>query len=135
MNGSAAGINSPTAMNRRFVHVVSALVLVWIFVGCAIFGSENATHIRIENASEVDFTSVRVAFPEAEANFGTISSGRRSEYQRVDEAYRYGFTKVEAEGETYRIQPIDYVGEEPLDPGRYTYQLDIVEGELVLELE
>jgi len=122
-------------MNRRFVHVVSALVLAWTFVGCGIFGSEDATRLRIENASDVDFTSVRVSFPEAEASFGAIASDRRSEYQRVGEAYRYGFVKVEAEGETYRIQPIDYVGEEPLEPGRYTYQLDIVESELVLDLE
>lgn len=122
-------------MIRRSVHVVAALVLALTFVGCGIFGSEDATRLRIENASDVDFTSVRVVFPEAEASFGTVGSGRRTEYQRVDEAYRYGFIEMETRGETYTIQPIDYVGEEPLDPGRYTYQLDIVEGELVLDLE
>lgn len=122
-------------MNRRLTHILSALTFACIFVGCGLFGSEDATRLRIENASDVGFTSVRVSFPEAEARYGTIEPGRSSEYQRVDGAYRYGFIEVEAEGETYTIRPFDYVGEEPLEPGRYTYQLDIVEGNLAMELE
>jgi hypothetical protein len=99
------------------------------------FGSEDATRLRIQNASDVNFTSVQVSFPEADASYGAIEAGRRSEYQRVDQAYRYGFIEVEANEETYTIQPIDYVGEEPLEPGQYTYHLDIVDGELVMDLD
>lgn len=122
-------------MSGQFVHSLSVLALVCTVVGCGIFGSEDTTRLRIENASDVDFASVHVSFPEAEASYGAIASGRKSEYQRVDEAYGYGFVKVEAKEETYTIQPVDYVGAEPLEPGRYTYQLDIVEGELALDLE
>lgn len=121
-------------MTRRRASVLSALALAFICVGCGIFGSEDVTRLRIENASDVDFTSVRVSFPEANANYGAIGAGRRSEYRRVDEVYRYGFIEIEANEETYTIQPIDYVGEEPLEPGRYTYHLDIVDGRLVMDL-
>jgi len=111
------------------------LFLLLIFAGCSIVASDDATRLRIENASDVDFTSVSVAFPDAEADYGAIATGHRSHYQRVDGAYRYGYIEVKAAGETYVLQPIDFVGEEPLDPGPYTYQLDIADGTLTLNVK
>ena len=32
--------------------------------------------------------------------------------------------QVEIEGEIYTLQPIDYVGEIPLENGNYTYEID-----------
>ena len=32
--------------------------------------------------------------------------------------------ELEIDGNTYTIQPVDYVGETPLENGKYTYQLD-----------
>ncbi|WP_370477711.1 hypothetical protein [Tamlana flava] len=31
---------------------------------------------------------------------------------------------MEIDGEVYTIQPIDFVGETPLEKGKYTYQID-----------
>lgn len=39
-------------------------------------------------------------------------------------AYRYAFVELEIDGETYTLQPIDYVGDSPLKNGLYTYQID-----------
>lgn len=111
------------------------LFLLLLFTGCSIIESDDATQLRIENASDVDFTSVFVAFPDAEAEYGAIATGQRSSYKRLDGAYRYGYIEVKAAGDTYVLQPIDFVGEEALDAGRYTYQLDVVEGNLTLSLE
>lgn len=39
------------------------------------------------------------------------------------------------DGMPVKLQPIDYVGETLLDPGRYTYELDYRDGHLGLELK
>jgi hypothetical protein len=43
----------------------------------------------------------------------------------VSSAYRSATTQVVLDGDTLRLQVIDYVGEEPLDAGRYTYVLSV----------
>ena len=118
------------AMNSRLI-----LILCLLFAGCSIVGSDDATRLRVENTSDLNFTSVFVSFPDAEAEYGAITAGQRSRYRRVDGAYRYGYIEVEAAGETYVLQPTDFVGETPLDAGQYTYQLDIVEDNLTLNLK
>lgn len=37
---------------------------------------------------------------------------------------KLAFVQLEIDGETYALQPIDYVGETPLENGSYTYQID-----------
>lgn len=111
------------------------LFLLLLFTGCSLVGADDATRLRIENVSGVDFASVFISFPDAEAEYGALATGQRSRYKRVDGAYRYGYIEVKAAGDTYVLQPIDFVGETPLDAGRYTYQLDVVEGNLTLNLE
>ena len=45
-------------------------------------------------------------------------------YQTFDLAYRYAFVELEIDGKTYTLQPIDYVGETPLENGNYTYSIE-----------
>jgi hypothetical protein len=54
-----------------------------------------------------------------------LESGEFSAYKSFDLAYRYAFIELSADGVTYTLQPIDYVGETPLDRGDYAYQLDL----------
>lgn len=57
-------------------------------------------------------------------NFENLKSGQKTDYKIFQKAYRYAFVELEIDGETYTLQPIDYVGDSPLKNGLYTYQID-----------
>ena len=98
--------------------------------------SEMEIEIRIRNASEIDFDSVRVVFPDRdEAHFGHIAKGESSDFKPTTRAYRYAEIHVNAEGRELRLQPYDYVGERELTPGRYSYVIGVQEGRLTVDLE
>ena len=80
--------------------------------------------LRIKNTSQFDYTDVVVNTSGGEHNYGTISSNQSSDYKAFDLAYRYAFVELKIDGSTYTIQPIDYVGETPLDNGKYTYEIN-----------
>ncbi|NIR45397.1 MAG: hypothetical protein GWN99_13345 [Gemmatimonadetes bacterium] len=96
---------------------------------------ETRPRIRLANLSSVDFDSVVVTFPEQVERYGRVPQGGVSEYRGVSQAYRYAHVEAFAGDETYLLEPIDYVGETLLAPGRYTYQLRIRDGHLSLTLQ
>jgi hypothetical protein len=53
-----------------------------------------------------------------------LNAGDVSEYKTFEKAYRYAYIELIVEGEIYRLQPNDYVGETPLAIGNYTYELN-----------
>lgn len=104
--------------------------------GCdAPFGLfEGDVEIRIANNSSFTFDRVDVVFPEDEVSYGGIPANGMSDYRKVSVAYRYAYIEVEINGHERVLQPIDYVGENTLDGGRYTYALNLtVEGQLTLD--
>ncbi len=83
------------------------------------------TNIRIKNNSAYDFCNV-VLNPEGRyTNYGGIKGGETSCYRIYDKAYRYAYVNLYIDGEEYIIQPIDYVGEQPLGKGAFTYLIDV----------
>jgi hypothetical protein len=63
-------------------------------------------------------------------------SGGISEYRSFDTAYGFGGTKVMADGQKYDNFVIDYVGQDPLENGKYTFKVDTTaNGYLEQELE
>ena len=94
--------------------------------------------IRIENVSDFEYRQVEVNTSGGKANYGIISSGSTSAYQRFDYAYRYAAVELKIEGNKLRHQPFDYVGETRLSNGYYTYQIgveDLADGTLSLTLK
>lgn len=81
--------------------------------------------IRVANESGIDFDQVIVGFPDGQEAYGPVSAGERTDYRQVPKAYRYAYFEVHVESETLVAQPVDYVGETPLPPGRYTYAFDV----------
>ena len=123
---------------RRTTLLAAPLFFVFLFTGCDGTGAEddpNTVLLRLKNQSSTDFSAALVRFPETEGSYGALAAGEASAYRPFDTAYRYGYVEVEAEGRTYRIQPFDYVGEEPLEKGRYTYRLDLSGGDLEMTFE
>lgn len=86
---------------------------------------QGSVEIRVANRSDRDFDRVVVTFDPGRVDYGAVVKGATSDYRRIQQAYRYALVEVTAGGQTFRFHPIDYVGETPLEPGRYTYALTI----------
>lgn len=103
-----------------------ALALVaTIAAGCSSLQQAGGLQIRVANASAFTMEQVTIGFPSQEVQYGTLAAGATSEYRDVEQAYRYAAVTVMVEDERLVMQPIDFVGESLLAPGRYTYVLDV----------
>lgn len=112
----------------RYVLYIILLPLLLFAAGCGITNSadqSDAVQLRVANASDVDFESVLLKFPGVEADYGAVAAGEVTAYRDMNGAYHYGLIEVVTDGDTLRLVPIDYVGEEPLAAGRYTFVLDV----------
>ena len=88
-------------------------------------------NIRVRNISDIVFDMVQVG--DAEKIHEDVSPDSFTEYLQYEEAYRTAYIEIQSGTETFVLQPIDFVGEEPLPIGLYTYELDIdEEGEVIL---
>ena len=88
-------------------------------------GLPTLTEIRVKNVSLYDFDDVEVVAPGGMAHYGQVLIQESSAYQSFTEAYRYSFINVIIDGQDFVLQPIDYVGETPLGPGKFTYVIDV----------
>jgi len=110
-------------------NIMKKLLLLVIFVtvlfGCSKNDDPNTSevNIRLSNISEFDFQNIVVNTSTGNVNFENSKAGQMTEYKVFEKAYRYAFIELEIDNETYTIQPIDYVGETPLENGNYTYQI------------
>ena len=115
------------------MNILRALCLGLLLLGLVAGGctsvqesAASGVEVRVANRSDRDFDQVDVTFASQKVSYGPVAKGAASEYREAQEkAYRYALVVVTAGGETFRFQPIDFVGETPLAPGRYTYALNI----------
>ena len=112
-------------MNKRSMILVMALFLL---LGCQkeTEGPTEGVLIRIENTSKYTYQDIKVVIDE-EKLYGTLSPRENSTYQAFSKAYRYAYIELKIKNKLYVLQPIDYVGEEELQDGKYTYQLNVAD--------
>lgn len=84
----------------------------------------NELNIRIENVSDFDFDNVVLNTSTGDVPFGSIKSKETTGYKIFDKAYSYAYIKLMVDGEEYSFQPIDYVSEEAVVKGVFTYIVD-----------
>jgi hypothetical protein len=82
--------------------------------------------IRVRNDSAYAFTSLAVNTSGGENSYGALGPGQSSDYAPFARAYSYAAVKATLNGAEVSFLPYDYVGETPLQPGRYTYVVDVV---------
>lgn len=91
-----------------------------------------AVNIRLRNTSEIVFDEVVVG--DGPQIYENLAPDSFSEYKEYETAYRYAYIQITSGEETFVLQPIDFVGEEELPIGLYTYELSLTEeGEVLLE--
>ena len=83
-------------------------------------------NIRVKNNNDFNYETVTVSG--ADSPYENVAAGKTSEYKTFEEAFQYASIVIQAEGQTYVLQPIDFVGETPLGMGFYTYQLTAKDG-------
>lgn len=105
--------------------------LLFIFLACLGTGcsdDRDEVRIRLKNTSDQAYTESFVASGVALVDgtfFGTIAPGAYSEYKTVAKAYGIAYIRFVADGTERKLIPIDYVGEQPLKPGKYTYEVGL----------
>lgn len=80
--------------------------------------------IRIENTSKFAYKDIKVILSE-ERSYGNLPSGANSAYQPFSIGYRFAYIEFKIDNKPFLIQPRDYVGEKPLEDGKYTYQINV----------
>ncbi|MFD2098618.1 hypothetical protein [Flagellimonas iocasae] len=106
------------------MRTILILFCVILLTGCSNDDEVNEVNIRLSNVSDFNFENIVINTSTGMVNFEDIISGEQTDYKTFEKAYRYAFVELEIDGETYTLQPFDYVGEEPLKNGNYTYQID-----------
>ncbi|MEJ2004895.1 MAG: hypothetical protein P8X57_08015 [Cyclobacteriaceae bacterium] len=88
-------------------------------------GPLDGVNLRIKNSSNRIFDEIYVDSGTESHTFGPLVPRMSSPYEEFDQLYRYAYVRIISGDSEYIFQPIDYVGETPLSPGRYTYKLEI----------
>lgn len=89
-------------------------------VPCGVLASGGCTtvrEVRIQNASKVDYTGVRVAGQ----HYGDIAAGATSDYRPVEMRFRYAAIELEANGEQVTGQTLNFGSR------RFTYCIDLAD--------
>ncbi len=117
---------------RRVVFLLSGLaglfLLVWLSTACGLLGLDGEVEVRVRNGSSLVLDQATLVLPFSRLVHTDLDPGEESEYARVDRAYRIASAEVVVGQDTARIQVIDYVGEQPLRDGRYTYVFRVMPG-------
>lgn len=111
------------------------LLLAAAASGCNSLFETGLVEVRVRNGSAVVMEDVRIWLSGGPVEYPTLEPGEVTAYRAVERAYRIATVEATIDGELQRLQVIDFVGEDPLRPGRYTYRLGLFEGvSLTLEL-
>ena len=94
-----------------------------IFSSCEKNLFSGPAKIRVHNISDYDVDEIRIW----DHDLGSLAKGKRSDYFEKDPAYDIASLLVRVDTFNFALTVIDYVGVEPLSPGKYTFQVDISE--------
>jgi len=107
--------------------ITPALLSAVLLLGCGAFGPDEPVEVRVRNATAVTFDEGVLYLPGDSILFPGLKPGEATPYREVEKAYRIATNRVVSGTDTARLQVIDFVGERPLRPGRYTFVLSFSE--------
>lgn len=116
---------SPLVRKRLTSCCCAALILLLFLPGCSPTDLWNGpTLLRVENATEWTMEEL-IVYVTPPIEVDRLEAGERTDYREVDRAYRIATVNVRIDGTPDGLQVIDFVGESPLGPGRFTYRLQV----------
>ncbi len=105
---------------------------VFLFLSCSnnnTVDNEEKINIRLYNASTYNYEEIIINTSTGPTHFGNLAAGKYSFFIDFDIAYNYAFVEFKKDGQIYTLQPRDFVGEEPLEKGFYTYLIEFEQKE------
>ncbi len=57
--------------------------------------------------------------------WGDLAAGEQTDFYAVDKAYDYTYVNFFVGDVEFTIQPIDFMGETPVEPGAYIYEINV----------
>jgi hypothetical protein len=111
-------IGSPRSLPRR----AFAAALLLLASSCGILDPD-PVRVRVRNSTGHNLEAIRVTAPRTSERFGSLEAGKTSRYHAANRAYIFPYIEALLDGTVVRQQPRDFVGEEPMEPGTYTYEL------------
>lgn len=108
--------------------MLSPLLFVLYFY--AITDESSRILIRLENKSDYQLNQVVVTSPASgQIDFGNLLPRRFTDYRRVKAAYPLMAVAAKINDRKVEFVPDDYLGEQLLESGKYTYLISVVESE------
>ncbi len=84
--------------------------------------------IRVSNSSDYVLGSIALYSPVSDrVHFGILKAKEKSAYIKVKGAYPTAAIEAFIDNTKIEFLPDDYLGEQPLQPGEYTYELSVIE--------
>lgn len=106
---------------------ITYLFVLFMCFGCSDDDTSNVLQIRVTNVSQFNYQNIIVNTSGGEQNFGDIDAGQTSLYKTFDFAYRFAYVELQIDDETFIFQPIDYIDENLLTSGNYTYEISLID--------
>jgi hypothetical protein len=100
-----------------------ALGCWWLLLAGPLLGACAGPGIRVANDTTYVLSQIEITTPSQTESFGTLAPREMSDYVGFSEAYKYAAARFVAAGSQWEINPIDYVDEDELGAGDYTYHL------------
>ena len=101
------------------------LLVALLLAGCTPV-PPGVTQLSLTNTIPLDIDRIVVIFPQQRLVFGPIRAGATTAYQPVARGvYGYAAYEITLDGRVITQPVTDWVGEQPLPDGRYTYALAI----------
>ncbi len=115
-------------LEYMFKGILPVFLVTSFLISCdgnAEIGPNDEVSLRIHNKSALTFDEIFVAAPNDSNTYYNLNPGLASPYKQFKKLYRYSYIRIKSADREFILQPIDYVGESPLNAGKYTYVLDI----------
>jgi hypothetical protein len=107
------------------------MYLIFPFIMAALIANTQTSStvwIRVVNASTYDLQNIKIYSPaNGRIDLDILHPKEKSAYKKVKEAYALAAAETSINNVKIEFLPDDYLGEQFLKPGRYTYELSVTE--------
>jgi hypothetical protein len=112
------------------INLIDALFMAAMTVIAGCMQTQKEIQIRVQNNGIYDLTNVKVTSPASgETEYGSISANQSSEYRKHTNSYPMAAITAKIGDQNVHFIPDDYLGEQHLKSGKYTFSITVIEAQ------